>query len=212
MGGGRYGLDAAQRAFFALGSDAIEAGSTESMIVATAHGLRVGDMIRFDALTTYEYMELSVIEVVDANSFNIGYKLPTPPVVGETFTTLRPVSQQLSPSGAFTIISVPKVMVDELDAESINPAVTTIPKSSSNAISVVASLAGNATEIQVISDVGEFMAIYSDAARTTKICNLPLTPDEKVNVYILAGTPIYLGAIKDVDITADSLLLINFMG
>ncbi len=212
IGAGKYGLDTIQRAYFELGTDTVEAGSTDVIIKATAHGLRMGDAIRFSIGTTFEYMEVSIIEIIDADNFRIGHRLDSVPITGEGFIALRAISQKLNASGSFTVTAALVTFIDELDAESIDPSVTTIPRSSSNAIQVVAALAAPVSEVQVISDVGEFMAIYSDAARTTKLCNLPLTPDEKVCVIIPVGTTIYLGAIKDVDITAASLLLINFIG
>jgi len=212
IGGGKYGLDTIQRAYFELGADTVEADSTDVIMKATTHNLRVGDAIRFSAGTTYEFLEVSIIEVIDADHFRIGHRLDSVPITGEGFITLRAISQKLNSSGSFTVTAALVTFVDELDAETLDPSSTTIPKSSSNAIAIVASLAAPVSEIQVIQDVGEFMAIYTDAARTSKICNLPLTPDEKVSVTIPVGTAIYIGAIKDVDITAASLLLINFIG
>jgi hypothetical protein len=102
-------------------------------------------------------------------------------------------------------------ILDQLDTGVITPSVTTIPKSSSNAISIVASLSANVTKIQTIEDVGEFMALYSDAARTSLICYLPLAGGI-VDVKIPAATNIFLGAVNDTDITTNTRLMIQFMG
>jgi len=102
--------------------------------------------------------------------------------------------------------------VDFLDVSPHIPSTTTIPKSSDNAISVVAVVAADIKKIQVIEDIGSFMALYSDAARTGLLCYLPLAGGE-VEVSIAAGTAIYLGAVYDVDIDgAGTALMINFLG
>jgi hypothetical protein len=102
-------------------------------------------------------------------------------------------------------------IVDQLDAGVIDPSTTNIPASSVNAISVVASLASAVKKIQVIEDIGEFMAIYSDAARTSLICYLPLAGGE-VEVNIAATTEIFIGAVKNSAINSDTRLMIQFMG
>jgi hypothetical protein len=102
-------------------------------------------------------------------------------------------------------------VVDQLDAGALDPSTTNIPRSSNNAVSVVAALASDVRKIQTIEDVGEFMAIYSDATRTSLICYLPLAGGE-VDVSIASGTTVYIGAVKDSDITTDTRLMIQFLG
>jgi hypothetical protein len=124
---------------------------------------------------------------------------------GELYVTDSQVLSQLqSLNGGLDI-------VDQLDTGVLDPTATTIPRSSNNAVSVVASLAADVRKIQTIEDVGEFMAIYSDAARTSLICYLPLAGGE-VEVNIASGTTVYIGAVKDSDITTDTRLMIQFLG
>jgi len=87
-----------------------------------------------------------------------------------------------------------------------------IPKSSSNAMAIVASLAADVKKIQVIEDIGSFMAIYSDAAKTALLCYLPLAGGE-IEISIPSTTAIYIGAVNDIDIDdANTRLMINFLG
>lgn len=91
-----------------------------------------------------------------------------------------------------------------------SPLATLIPRSSANAI-LLTTVGADATVIQSIEDIGEFMALYADAARATLICVLPLAGGI-VEVGVPSGTALYIGAIKDADIVSDTLLNINFLG
>jgi len=80
-------------------TDAVEAGSTTSVINATAHAALVGDMIRFTsgALTGIEADVISV----SANTITLGQTLSSAPVAAVTFSILRPTSLTLTTSGGF---------------------------------------------------------------------------------------------------------------
>lgn len=69
------------------GSDAAEAGSTSSVIVATAHAARVGDLIRFTsgAANGYQAKVLSVA----TNSITLVEALGATPAAADTFDILR---------------------------------------------------------------------------------------------------------------------------
>lgn len=89
-----------------------------------------------------------------------------------------------------------------------------IPRSSSlTGLQVSLGLAGDITGIQVVSDIGEFVNIYSDNACTVHLATMVLTPDETVPLSLPAGTEIHLRAVKDVDIDQpNSYLAMNFLG
>lgn len=89
-----------------------------------------------------------------------------------------------------------------------------IPRSSALAgLQISTGLAADISGIQVVSDIGEFVNIYTDAACTVKIATMVLTPDETVPVILPAATLLFLRAVKDVDIDqAGSYLAMNFLG
>lgn len=101
-------------------------------------------------------------------------------------------------------------VVDFLDSGLIDTSVANIARSSLNATSVVATLASAVTKVQIIEDIGAFMALYSDAARTSILCYLPLGGGE-VEVSIPATTAIFIGHLEDTDITSGKIA-INFLG
>lgn len=104
--------------------------------------------------------------------------------------------------------------IDTLDGGSVVPTgANVIPRSSSAPKIFVAALTGAVSEIQVISDIGEFVNMYADLAATIFIGHMVLTPDEKINVDLAAGSSIYLRAAKDVDIDQpNSIISMNFAG
>lgn len=84
-----------------LGADLVEAGSTTTQIVATAHGARVGDSIRFTS-GVHDGKEIGIDEVVDANNFLLSQTLDVAPTAGDSFSLLRPISLTLSSTGGIS--------------------------------------------------------------------------------------------------------------
>ena len=107
-----------------------------------------------------------------------------------------------------------KTVVDDIDGGAFEvTGAQLIPRSSQPPLQLVANLAADISEIQVVSDIGEFCNLYSDAAGTNKIASMVLTPDETVKVVRPAGSEIYIRAVKDVDIDQPgSFLAMNFIG
>ncbi len=108
-----------------------------------------------------------------------------------------------------------KNTVDELDGGVIEvTGANVIPRSSAVAgLQVVAALGQDVSGVQVISDIGEFVEMFEDAACTIKIATMVLTPDETVRFTLASGTSVYLRAVKDVDIDQPgSYLAMNFLG
>jgi hypothetical protein len=95
-----------------------------------------------------------------------------------------------------------------MDTPVLTPSTTTIPKSSDPAVEIINSLSDNVYKIQTIDDIGEFMALYSDAARTGLLCYLPLAGRVPIEVFIPVGSSVFIGAVDDfaeiTDITFDS--------
>ena len=91
----------------------------------------------------------------------------------------------------------------------IDASITNIPASASPPFGIHV-LAADIVKIQVIEDIGEFMALYDDAAGTSRICNLPLGGGV-VEVVRPAGTVIYIRSLFNTAITSGTLVM-NFVG
>lgn len=123
--------------------------------------------------------------------------------------TLIPANTKSLPV-KITNTTIPIAVKDFLDVGLFDASVTNIPASTLDATQVVATLAAAVTKIQIIEDIGEFMALYSDAARTNLLCFLPLGGGE-VEVSIGAGSSIFIGHLKGTNIVSGNIA-INFLG
>ena len=102
--------------------------------------------------------------------------------------------------------------IDFMDNGKLDASVTTIPKSSSNPVEIIASLAANCTIIEVTQDVGEYIGLYTGAAASEVLhTNLWIGGDQISNVNLPLGSRISIGAIEDTDIVLGSIT-INFKG
>jgi hypothetical protein len=89
IGENRQGLDVvAQVAYLSVGTDAAEAGTTTSVIVATSHVARVGDQIRLTSGT--QDGKIAVVQEVAVNAITLSQTLSNAPAPGDTFEILRP--------------------------------------------------------------------------------------------------------------------------
>lgn len=95
--------------------DAVESGSTRKQIVATAHGARVGDFLRFESAGANQYFESTVIRIIDANTLILGNPLPVTPTVGDQFYLLRYATQRVDSTGAQTVVVAPSPIAIVLD-------------------------------------------------------------------------------------------------
>jgi hypothetical protein len=211
----RSGLDTLPRWMSEVGNGTLDATghSPKGLVLAIAgHGLQEGDSIIFTSGTNLGRF-VQVDKVIDPGTIQINTKL-LGAIAADDYTVYRPVIPVASSSGGLNVSFSPIAPVDFLDAGTLTPTGgSLIPRSSNNALQVVASLAARCTKLQFIQDVGIPMNLYSDAARTQLICHLPLTPDESVDVDIPAGTALFIGAAQDVDIDEPaSFIEINFLG
>lgn len=215
LGSGKVGLHTAPRwlSSISTGNTIDASGSTKRVLAITGHGHRENDIIRFTSGNN-SGEEVQIVDVSNANSVLLGQELPNDPGASDAYTLLRAMSPTLDSNGNINVVEGTSTVVDFLDNESFAPTgVNLIPRSSNPPLQVVAALAANVTRIQVISDVGEFINLYRDAAGTTLIAHMVLTPDEVVDVDLNAGDTLYIRAAKDVDIDqADSIMSMNFIG
>lgn len=113
----KHGLDVVDKSTVSVAaSDAVEANSTTTTIVATAHVAKVGDKIRFTS-GTHNTLELDVYSV-DTNSFVLGQTLSVAPSPGDTFDILRQTSLTLTSGGTISTTSGPvQFVLDGVDTE-----------------------------------------------------------------------------------------------
>lgn len=96
--------------------DAVEAGSTQQIIVATAHIAIPGDFIRFET-GAFATWELPVVKVT-ANEIYLGTKLSAAPGVGDTFYVMKYITPRVDASGAIVATPGPSQFVyDGVDTE-----------------------------------------------------------------------------------------------
>lgn len=212
----KYALDTTHKLLAQLSSGhTLDAsGSTRRVLKDTGHGVVVDQILRFTAGVN-QYVEAHVIRVIDVDTLLLSTELPFVPGA-DNYTINLYITPAVDLSGNLNIVEGITTVIDTMDTRPFVPAAAgdgLIPRSSVNAIQIVASLAANSTRIFLPMDVGEFMDLYLDAARTQFLCHLPLTPDGTVDVDISAGAAIFLGASKDVDIDdATSIIQMNFIG
>lgn len=110
---------------YVVGSDAVEASSTTSVINATAHAAKKGDRVRFTS-GALASIEADVWEVT-ANTITLGQTLPSAPVAAVTFDILRPVSLTVGSDGTITTTVSPSPLIftrDGVDQEVTEDTVT----------------------------------------------------------------------------------------
>lgn len=104
-----------------ISSDAAEAGSTTSNIVATSHAVRKGDRLRFTS-GNLSGVEVGVESIPDADNILLEEDLTEAPAPSDTFTILRPISQTLTSTGGHA--SVATFIRDGLNQEVTEDTVT----------------------------------------------------------------------------------------
>ena len=102
LGPNRSGLDVITNGLFVSGAAGrvVEAGSTDSVVVLTAHGASVGQVIRLlTTANTIRQKEIAIKEIIDANSFLLEGVLDADLTPGDTFNIMDGVSQTFTSSG-----------------------------------------------------------------------------------------------------------------
>jgi len=105
LGTNRSALDVITNGLFVSGAGnrVVEVGSTDSLVVLTAHGAFEGDVIRLNTTAnTISQQEIAIKEIVDANSFLLEGRLDADLTAGDTFDIMRGVSQTFTSSGGIT--------------------------------------------------------------------------------------------------------------
>jgi hypothetical protein len=106
----------AKSAFRFSAIDAVEAGSTENIVIATAHGAIPGDFIRFET-GTFTNWEIAIVKVT-ANEMYLGTKLSAAPGVGDTFYIMKYITPRVDATGAIVATPGPSQFVyDGVDTQ-----------------------------------------------------------------------------------------------
>lgn len=101
--GDRMAVDTLNHGVFRIGAvDACESGTTNRKIVATAHGAKKGDVIRFED-NVLIHMEVGVLTVPDANTIILATELPATPAVADQFYVMRHVTPRYDDSGNLNV-------------------------------------------------------------------------------------------------------------
>jgi hypothetical protein len=106
LGPSRRGLDVVPMGFYEVADDVIESGSDDNLVILTAHTAKKGDFLRINTSTNSinEY-EVSIDEIVSANSFRLGTVLSASLSAGDTVTILRPVLPKHNSDGSQYVVA-----------------------------------------------------------------------------------------------------------
>lgn len=115
IGHSKAGLDVIPRGYYLLNPVStvpyvVEAGSDDNLVNLTAHGFKAGDVFRIvSSVNAISEHEITIDEIVDANSFVLAGYLSASLTAGDTFDCLRPVVERLASDGSSlsTVISPP---------------------------------------------------------------------------------------------------------
>lgn len=105
IGEGQIGLDVRSWSFIDVVADGAEAGSTATVINATAHLARVGDLISWltGALTDREYF----VDAITANTITLEHAMAAAPAAGNAFMIRRRKAAAVAAGGAAVVTTVP---------------------------------------------------------------------------------------------------------
>ena len=106
----------------------------------------------------------------------------------------------------------PLDVVDQIDTTPLlDVSSTNIPASASLPVEIVASLAENVTELEVIDDIGEYIGLYTGAASSEVLQTILPLGGGRVKVQLSQSDRVSLRHMKNTAITSD-FIAINFLG
>lgn len=106
VGSEQYALDVrAKSTAYSVGTDAAEANSTTTQVIATAHAAQIGDLIRWTsgALDGFEWLVAS--PGFDANTIPTAQEFPSIPAPGDTFEIYRYRTQLVGSDGSISTLT-----------------------------------------------------------------------------------------------------------
>jgi len=203
------GLDVVAHAYvFAVGTDAAEAGSTNHVIVATAHAAYRGDVIRWTSgdLDGFEFKVASTT----ADTITLVEEMPESPDAADTFAIMRHRFAAVSSDGsiplaiefASTLYPVTSIRIEHSGT----------PITTGAWVELVASLSENVNSITVFSSSGQTLELgVGAAASEARVAYLPPGGfDAPVIIRLAAGARVSARAVSANATTGE--LQINFLG
>ena len=102
IGSSRHALDTIPMGVYSIQTSvAAEAGSTDELLVFTAHGAKRGDILRIESSANpIDEFEVAIKEIIDANTLRLASILSASLTLGDTVSILRPIAQRMDASGA----------------------------------------------------------------------------------------------------------------
>jgi hypothetical protein len=205
LDGDKYGLDVHAVSYVRLvASDAVEASSTPTLINATAHLAKVGDIIRMTSGAT-DGQEVRVIKV-ETNSIHVT-ALSVAPTAADTFDILRHTAPLVDSSGKVEVIaslapSPIQFVLDGVDTEVEED--TAVP---ANSLPLpVKVLDSSGAELDFATEAKQDLEIIELQAIKTAVELIDNTVSgSELQVDIVASLPAGTNNIGDVDVVSSAL-------
>ncbi len=191
---------------YLVNADAVEAGSSSEIIVATAHGLRAGDMIRFTSGVLSGY-EASVKQVLDVDRFKI-VGMPAAPSALDTFDIMRFRTPLVDPGGGLTVVTG-AATVSYVDSVVNNYGVTNVTTAAW--VQLIASLPAAASRVEIFDSSGEILELgVGAAAAESRVTVIQPGGNGVISLSFNAADRISVRAITANCTTAGTYLILTF--
>ncbi len=166
----QYGLSTVAHMYvYAVGTDAVEADSTTSTIVATAHDAKAGDVIRFTS-GDLSGQEVKVDSVSD-DAIVLGEELAEAPAAADTFQILRHKYPLVAADGSISVTVDPTGLATEAKQDDQIDLLTDIETALDGVETLLTSIAGEdfATETTLAAAAASLSSIAAEdfATQTT---------------------------------------------
>ena len=125
LGSNKHGMNTVNMGFYNLALlSVVEAGSTDKILKITGHGLKKGDLIRLQTTAnSIDEGEIGVLKVIDADNVELTAVLSASLTAGDTVDLYRPITQELTSTGAISLASLQYVL-DGVKVDVIEDTVT----------------------------------------------------------------------------------------
>ena len=185
-----------------VGVDTAETGSTVSVINATSHVARKGDVITIISGSA-SIREVKVFDVA-TNTITLAEALSVAPSNGDKFVIHRNVYERIGS------------VVDFIDGASgvLDTSSTNIPGSGSSQVTLVTNLAAPCTKISVVSTIAAgLIGIYTGAAASEVLAAvIHTTGNNTIDVNLPGNARISAKRLDSATAISSGFLAINFIG
>lgn len=206
IGVGNGLLTKAATGAYLVNADAVEAGSSAEIIVATAHNVRAGDIVRFSSGVLSGY-EASVKSVLDANTFKI-VAMPAAPAAADTFDILRYRTPLLDASGN-QLVTTGAATVSYVDSSINNYGPT--PVTAGAWVQLIAALPSAASGVEIFDSSGEIMELgVGAAAAEARVWVIQPGGNGRVPLTFAAASRISIRAVNATANVAGTYNILNF--